>query len=121
FSTIVIDPGWSARVTGMGDLVLADRGIEPTSGAATASADRAPVRLELFNNHFAHIATQMGLTLQRTALSVNVKERLDFSCAILDPGGDLLVNAPHIPVHLGAVGEAVKALLAGVGDIRPGD
>ncbi|RMI13588.1 MAG: hydantoinase [Calditrichaeota bacterium] len=119
FSTIVIDPGWEGRLTGRGDLLLTD-----TAGAdrrMVASAKRDPVQLELFNNQFTHIAERMGITLQKTALSVNVKERLDFSCAILSAGGDLVVNAPHIPVHLGAMSEAVKGLLQTVDDIRPGD
>ena len=119
-STIVLDPGWSAVVSERFDL-LAARGSagSPTRADAGTAAD--PVRLELFNNGFAHIATQMGLTLQRTAVSVNVKERLDFSCALLDAEGRLVVNAPHIPVHLGAMGATVRGLLEHVSDLRPGD
>lgn len=118
-STIVVDPGWSAKVTEHFHLLLTDHA-KPDEHAAMNSA-RDPIRLELFNNHFTHIATQMGLTLQRTSLSVNVKERLDFSCAILDRNGELVVNAPHIPVHLGAMGATVKGLLEHVTDIQPGD
>jgi 5-oxoprolinase (ATP-hydrolysing) len=77
--------------------------------------------LEVFNNHFAGIAEQMGVTLRNTATSVNVKERLDFSCALFTPGGDLVVNAPHIPVHLGAMGETVRQVLAQNPALRPGD
>ena len=77
--------------------------------------------LEVFNNHFVGIAEQMGVTLRNTATSVNVKERLDFSCALFTPGGDLVVNAPHIPVHLGAMGETVRQILAQNPAIRPGD
>ena len=79
-----------------------------------------PVRLELFSNRFAAIASEMGVMLQRTAMSVNVKERLDFSCGLLDAGGRLLVNAPHIPVHLGALGECVRGLAAEL-ELGPGD
>ncbi|MBI3464138.1 MAG: hydantoinase B/oxoprolinase family protein, partial [Planctomycetes bacterium] len=79
------------------------------------------IQLELFNNHFASIAEQMGATLQKTALSTNVKERLDFSCAIFTAQGDLVVNAPHIPVHLGAMSECVKRLIEDIPDMRPGE
>lgn len=118
-STIVIDPGWSATVTERFDLLLVDEAQTNRSVSRSTSCD--PIRLELFNNHFTHIATQMGLTLQRTSMSVNVKERLDFSCAILDAEGDLVVNAPHIPVHLGAMGASVRGLIDHVTDLRPGD
>jgi 5-oxoprolinase (ATP-hydrolysing) len=80
-----------------------------------------PVLLEVFSNHFTAIATQMGITLRNTATSVNVKERLDFSCAIFTAAGDLVVNAPHIPVHLGAMGETVKCIIADNPDMQPGD
>jgi 5-oxoprolinase (ATP-hydrolysing) len=83
------------------------------------SAD--PVLLEIFNNLFASIAEQMGVTLQQTSVSTNVKERLDFSCAIFDPRGNLVVNAPHIPVHLGAMSETVKRIIADNPDMAPGD
>ena len=120
-STLVIDPGWSAEMTRRRDLILIDVGHDDGDASVEASAAVDPVRLELFNNAFAHIATQMGLTLQRTALSVNVKERLDFSCALLDARGELVVNAPHIPVHLGAMGATVRGLLESVDDLRPSD
>ena len=119
FSTIVVDPGWRAEVTGLGDLLLTDA--RRPGRAAAESAERDPVRLELYGNRFRHVAKQMGVTLQRTSLSVNVKERLDFSCAILDAAGELVVNAPHIPVHLGAMGESVKALLRAGVALRAGD
>ena len=80
-----------------------------------------PVLLEIFNNLFASIAEQMGVTLQKTSFSTNVKERLDFSCAIFTPTGDLVVNAQHIPVHLGAMSETVKRLLADVPALNQGD
>lgn len=117
-ATTVIDPGWEAEVLGRGELLLADR-----RGASThsVSTEADPVMLEIFNNQFAGIAEQMGITLRNTATSVNVKERLDFSCAIFTPQGDLVVNAPHIPVHLGAMGETVRSLIAENPTIRPGD
>ncbi|HAI12561.1 MAG TPA: hydantoinase [Phycisphaerales bacterium] len=118
-STIGIDPGWTATVNEQFDLILNDQSPHLQDLDQTTQCD--PIRLELFNNHFTHIAVQMGLTLQKTSLSVNVKERLDFSCAILDSHGDLVVNAPHIPVHLGAMGATVRGLLEHVSDIRPGD
>jgi 5-oxoprolinase (ATP-hydrolysing) len=128
-STLVIDPGWNATVGGRGEIVL--RPDSERSCAAPRTLDHSapdPVTLELFNSQFASIAEQMGVTLQRTAISTNVKERLDFSCAVFDPVGNLVVNAPHIPVHLGAMSETVKGVLAdnrpaedGSGGIRPGD
>ena len=118
-STIVVDPGWEAEVIETGDIVLTDRQAANVKELASTAAD--PVRLELFNNQFAAIAEQMGTTLRRTALSTNVKERLDFSCALFTPDGDLVVNAPHIPVHLGAMSECVRALIEDVGSFEPGD
>jgi len=94
---------------------------EPSALRSQPSAPPSPVLLEIFNNLFASIAEQMGVTLQKTSFSTNVKERLDFSCAIFTPTGDLVVNAPHIPVHLGAMSETVKAILADVPDIAAGD
>lgn len=118
-STIVVDPGWEAEVTEHGDLILTDTEVETSRQLLSAEAD--PIQLELFNNRFASIAEQMGTTLRRTALSVNVKERLDFSCAIFTPKGDLVANAPHIPVHLGGMSDCVKALMEDVGPFTPGD
>ncbi len=138
-STIVVEPGWQGELTGNGDLLLtdhhasqrADAAVKPAAQPAQggtgghdedeASTTRDPVRLELYSRQLEHIATQMGVTLQRTSLSVNVKERLDFSCALLDADGGLIVNAPHIPVHLGAMGDAVKGLLHQVPALRPGE
>ncbi|MEM9251369.1 MAG: hydantoinase B/oxoprolinase family protein [Planctomycetota bacterium] len=124
-STIAIDPGWSGRVTAQGDLLLEDGAasdnVVDAQRADVAATDRDPIRLELYNNRFTHIATQMGVTLQRTSISVNVKERLDFSCAVLDAEGGLVVNAPHIPVHLGAMSATVRGLIEHVDDLRPGD
>ena len=117
-STLVVEPGWRARVLERGEIVLEDH-------AATAKADQSaaadPVRLEIFNQRFAAIAEQMGEVLRRTASSTNVKERLDFSCALFTAGGELVVNAPHIPVHLGAMGETVRAVLADHPAMRAGD
>jgi len=105
-SATVVEPGWRLRVDALGALIL-DR------AAAAAGADTAQpeaVRLELFTQRFHTLVREMGERLERTAVSTNVKERLDFSCALLDPGGELVVNAPHIPVHLGALGLCVRRL-----------
>jgi 5-oxoprolinase (ATP-hydrolysing) len=118
-STIVVDPGWEAVVHDTGDIILTDVDAAPTHEDVSREAD--PIQLELFNNQFAAIAEQMGTALRRTALSVNVKERLDFSCAIFSPEGDLVVNAPHIPVHLGGMSDCVKALLEDVRSLSPAD
>ena len=119
YSTIVIDPGWSAVVTEHFSLLLNDK--TTLAKTVSVSKERDPINLELFNNMFTQIATQMGIVHQRIALSVNVKERLDFSCAILDSKGDLVVNAPHIPVHLGAMSETVKGLLNSGRNLKPGE
>ncbi len=117
--TVVVPPGFRAEVTGHGDLLLTDAARAATAPLVSSEAD--PITLEIFNNHFASIAEQMGALLQKTALSTNVKERLDFSCALFDPHGELVANAPHIPVHLGAMSECVKALMEDVPDMHPGD
>jgi 5-oxoprolinase (ATP-hydrolysing) len=119
-STLVIDPGFTAEVRERGEIVVTDAAGH-TGGSNALSTEADPVRLEIFNNLFASIAEQMGTTLQRTSFSTNVKERLDFSCAIFDPAGGLVVNAPHIPVHLGAMGETVRRILADNPQIAPGD
>lgn len=118
-STIVIDDGWEGTVRSTGELVLVDR--TPTQRSTAPSRDADPIQLELFNNRFASVAEQMGVTLRRTALSTNVKERLDYSCAVFTGTGDLVVNAPHIPVHLGGMSDCVKCLLEDVGTLEPGD
>jgi 5-oxoprolinase (ATP-hydrolysing) len=117
-ATTVIDPGWAAEVLSGGELLLTDQGMAPRSPLAT---EVDPVQLEIFNNLFAAIAEQMGITLRQTSASVNVKERLDFSCALFTPTGDLVVNAPHIPVHLGAMGETVRRVLLDNPELQPGD
>jgi 5-oxoprolinase (ATP-hydrolysing) len=117
-STVVVDPGFRAQILARGELLLTD---VLRAQAVSLSTEVDPIQLEIFNNLFASIAEQMGTTLERTAISTNVKERRDFSCAIFSASGDLVVNAPHIPVHLGAMGETVKHVLWEVGEIAPGD
>lgn len=117
-STVVIDPGFQGRVLQRGEFLLTDLGNGQQEAGSTAVD---PVTLEVFNNLFASIAEQMGTTLQRTSCSTNVKERLDFSCAIFTSTGDLVVNAPHIPVHLGAMSVTVKRILHDNPDLGPGD
>jgi len=106
-ATIVVEPGWQALRRGSGEIVLTR--MVPRENAAVGTA-LDPVRLELFNNRFMAIAEQMGQALQNTALSVNIKERLDFSCALFDADGALIANAPHMPVHLGSMGDSVRAV-----------
>ncbi len=116
--TTVVDAGWSFHLSGRGDLELADEGVEATHKHPSAVS---PVELEIFNSHFASIAEEMGATLRRTSLSVNVKERLDFSCAVFSGDGSLVANAPHMPVHLGAMSETVRQVLVDVPDLIRGD
>jgi len=112
-TTVVVDPGWTVEVDAAGILHL-----RATDGPAPRrrGTERDPVRLELFWRRFMSIATRMGETLRRVAWSVNIKERLDFSCAVFDSDGHLVTNAPHIPVHLGAMGETVRGLAGRLGD-----
>ncbi|MBS7813542.1 hydantoinase B/oxoprolinase family protein [Roseococcus pinisoli] len=120
-ATTVVEPGWEARVTPLNHLVL--HRIEARAAARLAETGRVdPVMLELFNSLFMSIAEQTGTVLQNTSLSVNIKERLDFSCAIFDATGQLVANAPHVPVHLGAMGESVRTVIRQRGaTLRPGD
>jgi 5-oxoprolinase (ATP-hydrolysing) len=120
-ATTVVEPGWQAEVTKLDHMLL--RRVVPRARAAAAGTERAdPVLLELFNNLFMNVAEQTGAVLQNTSLSVNIKERLDFSCAIFDATGALVANAPHVPVHLGAMGESVRTVIARRGaSLRPGD
>jgi 5-oxoprolinase (ATP-hydrolysing) len=118
--TYVVEPGWQAVRTGRDDLLMervAARRVR------TGDEDRPdPVLLEVFNNLFMSVAENMGVVLARTAHSVNMKERLDFSCAVFDRNGNLIANAPHMPVHLGSMGESVKAVMAAfAGQFHPGD
>jgi 5-oxoprolinase (ATP-hydrolysing) len=117
--TVVIEDGWQAKLTGKDSLVLTRIKALPARTALGTKAD--PVMLEIFNNLFMSIAEQMGLTLQNTAYSVNIKERLDFSCAVFDAQGSLVANAPHIPVHLGSMDKSVATVIANNPVIRPGD
>ena len=124
FATTVVEPGWQAAVTGRGDLLLTRPGGRPVrSGPGTGEEQGAdPVMLEIFNNLFMSVAEQMGVRLQSTAHSVNIKERLDFSCAIFDAAGQLIANAPHMPVHLGSMGESIKMIISrNRGAMKPGD
>ncbi|MEG4349191.1 hydantoinase B/oxoprolinase family protein [Microcoleus sp. LAD1_D3] len=125
--TNIIEPGWEGAITENNDLILNRRcrqmdadNIRVHSGLSAVKSD--PVLLEIFNNLFRAVAEQMGVTLQNTSSSVNIKERLDFSCAIFDKNGQLVANAPHIPVHLGSMSESVEALILAQGNaIQPGD
>lgn len=122
-STTVIDAGWFGRVNEWGHLLLEKhKHAEPVSNNIGEDARPDPVRLEVFNNLFMHIAEQMGTVLQNTAISVNIRERLDFSCALFDAEGRLVSNAPHMPVHLGSMGESVRSVIDARGkDLLPGD
>ncbi|MGF1481276.1 MAG: hydantoinase B/oxoprolinase family protein [Cyanophyceae cyanobacterium] len=123
--TNVVEPGWQARITERNHLVFnkinanSSQFQSPTQQPADAPD---PVMLEIFNNLFRSVAEQMGTTLQNTSYSVNIKERLDFSCAIFDQKGQLVANAPHIPVHLGSMSRSVRSLIEAQGDdLKPGD
>ncbi len=119
-ATTIVEPGWQASVTPHNHLVLVRVEALPQRRAIGTTAD--PVMLEVFNNLFMSIAEQMGLRLQNTAYSVNIKERLDFSCAIFDADGNLIANAPHMPVHLGSMGESIKTVMReNAGKMRQGD
>ncbi len=118
-ATTVVEPGWQARLTAAGPIELQRTTPRATQHAIGTDAD--PVMLEVFNNLFMNIAEQMGLRLQNTAHSVNIKERLDFSCALFDAQGALIANAPHMPVHLGSMSESIKTVIARNPEMRPGD
>ena len=109
-STTVVPPGWKAAGLPTGHLALTRNGRRERVEASDPRPD--PVLLEVFNNRFMHIAEQMGAVLENTAHSVNIKERLDFSCALFDAGGELVANAPHMPVHLGSMDASVQAVLS---------
>lgn len=108
-ATTVIEPGWQARLTALDHLLLTR--VQPRAVRYAVGTQVDPVLLEVFNNLFMNIAEQMGLQLQNTAHSVNIKERLDFSCALFDAQGHLIANAPHMPVHLGSMGESIKTVI----------
>ncbi len=119
-ATTVVEPGWQAELTAKGHLVLTRT--VPLERTYAVGTDCDPVMLEVFNNLFMSIAEQMGVTLENTAYSVNIKERLDFSCALFDPDGNLVANAPHIPIHLGSMGQSVRTVLeANRGALKPSD
>ncbi|MCV3209085.1 hydantoinase B/oxoprolinase family protein [Mesorhizobium sp. YC-39] len=118
--TIVVEPGWQAEITAKNHVLL--RRVEKKRRQAALGTAADPVMLEVFNNLFMSIAEQMGVTLQNTAYSVNIKERLDFSCAVFDRHGALVANAPHMPVHLGSMDRSVETIIRlNSGDIHPGD
>jgi 5-oxoprolinase (ATP-hydrolysing) len=119
YSTIVVDPGWAAAIDAQNALILTR--VEAVAKQKRSTA-RDPVMLEIANARFMSIAEQMGATLEKTASSVNIKERLDFSCAIFNRAGELIANAPHMPVHLGSMGDSVTAIIRKhAGAFRPGD
>lgn len=119
-ATTVVEPGWRATAGERGHLLLTR--VRPRPSRTAVGTDVDPVLLEVFNNLFMAIAEQMGVRLENTAHSVNIKERLDFSCALFDAEGNLIANAPHIPVHLGSMGESIKEVLRrNEGTLRPGD
>ena len=119
-ATTVVEPGWEAELTAFDHLALVRRTERAIQFAVGTTVD--PVLLEVFNNLFMNIAEQMGLQLQNTAYSVNIKERLDFSCALFDAAGNLIANAPHMPVHLGSMGESIKTVVReNAATMQPGD
>ena len=118
-ATTVIEPGWQATLTAAGPIEL--RRVVPRSTQHAIGTDADPVMLEVFNNLFMNIAEQMGLRLQNTAYSVNIKERLDFSCALFSADGELIANAPHMPVHLGSMSESIKTVIERNPAMQPGD
>ena len=119
-ATTIVEPGWEAALTDLDHLLLTRRVARAVQHAVGTTVD--PVLLEVFNNLFMNIAEQMGLQLQNTAYSVNIKERLDFSCALFDTAGNLIANAPHMPVHLGSMGESIKTVIReNTGKMQPGD
>jgi len=119
-ATTIVEPGWQAEVTPLDHLVLERIEARPQRVAIGTSVD--PVMLEIFNNLYMSIAEQMGLRLANTAYSVNIKERLDFSCAVFNQNGELIANAPHMPVHLGSMGESIRTVIReNTGKMHPGD
>ncbi len=118
-TVVLVEPGWQARITAHDHVELRRVVPRPEREAVGTRAD--PVMLEVFNNLYMSIAEQMGAVLENTAVSVTIKERLDFSCAVFDARGDLIANAPHMPVHLGSMGASVKAIIAQNPRMAPGD
>ena len=119
-ATTIVEPEWRADITALNHLVL--ERVTPRRSVAAIGTSVDPVMLEIFNNLYMSIAEQMGLRLQNTAYSVNIKERLDFSCALFDAAGNLIANAPHMPVHLGSMGESIKTVIRlNTGKMKPGN
>ncbi len=119
-ATTVVEPGWQAQCTDQGDLILERTGAKAEGPVVAREVD--PVMLEVFHSRYMSIAEQMGVTLQNTASSVNIKERCDFSCAVFDTHGNLVANAPHLPVHLGSMSESVRQVVQAQGArMKPGD
>jgi 5-oxoprolinase (ATP-hydrolysing) len=118
-STVIIEPGWRGSLGAARELVLA-RNV-PLDRAHAVGTDADPVLLEIFNNLFMSIAEQMGVALEKTASTINIRERLDFSCALFDGGGGLVANAPHMPVHLGSMSTSVRTVIERNPDMCPGD
>jgi 5-oxoprolinase (ATP-hydrolysing) len=118
-ATTVIEPGWRAQVTAAGNLDICR--FRARAAVSEAGPQVDPAMLEIFNNRFMNIAEQMGLRLQHTAHSVNIKERLDFSCALFDAEGALIANAPHMPVHLGSMSDSIRSVKARNPGMRRGD
>ena len=119
-ATTVVESDWEAIVTDLDHIVL--ERVRPRAAQQAIGTDADPIMLEVFNNLFMSIAEQMGLRLQNTAYSVNIKERLDFSCALFDSAGNLIANAPHMPVHLGSMSESIKTVMReNAGAMKPGD
>jgi len=117
-ATTVVEPGWRAEVDGLGNLILTRTA--PRESAPAMGTEVDPVMLEVMGNLFMAIAEEMGVALQNTASSVNIKERLDFSCAVFDRDGALIANAPHIPVHLGSMGDSIRTVIEARGEGRDG-
>ncbi|GGB92962.1 5-oxoprolinase [Novosphingobium endophyticum] len=121
-ATTVVEQGWEAQVDGTGNLILRQLGSAAGSRQIEIGGTPDPMLLELFNNIFMSVAEQMGAVLQRTSTSVNIKERLDFSCALFDGAGNLVANAPHVPVHLGAMGDSARTVIESRrASLKPGD
>ncbi|MDQ2778536.1 MAG: hydantoinase B/oxoprolinase family protein, partial [Pseudomonadota bacterium] len=118
-ATTVVEPGWQARLRADGAFEL--KRVQPRPNQHAIGTEADPVMLEVFNNLFMNIAEQMGLRLQNTAYSVNIKERLDFSCALFSASGELIANAPHMPVHLGSMSESIKTVIERNPQMRRGD
>ena len=118
-ATTIVEPGWQALITPAGPIEL--QRVQPRAAMHAIGTQVDPVMLEVFNNLFMNIAEQMGLRLQNTAYSVNIKERLDFSCALFSAAGELIANAPHMPVHLGSMSESIKTVIARNPQMQPGD